>query len=50
MPGNIGPNCTIPCRYPTYGELCQGYCNCSNSSCDVSTGCGTPTSGLLLYN
>lgn len=25
--------------YPTYGERCQGYCDCSNNTCDVSLGC-----------
>nr|XP_022287012.1 scavenger receptor class F member 1-like [Crassostrea virginica] len=39
MPGYIGPKCTIPCLYPSYGELCQGNCSCSKSSCDISTGC-----------
>nr|XP_022289820.1 uncharacterized protein LOC111101582 [Crassostrea virginica] len=42
MPGYIGPNCTLSCLYPTYGEECQGNCNCSNSSCDISTGCRAP--------
>ena len=45
-PGYIGPNCTIQCPYPTYGELCQGYCNCRKENCDVSTGCRAPTTGI----
>lgn len=39
MPGYVGLNCTSTCPHPTYGERCQGYCNCSNETCDVSTGC-----------
>uniref|UniRef100_K1RZ66 Uncharacterized protein n=1 Tax=Magallana gigas TaxID=29159 RepID=K1RZ66_MAGGI len=43
MPGYTGLNCTTRCPYPTYGTRCQGYCNCSNYTCDVSTGCRTVT-------
>ena len=50
MPGYGGPNCTIPCPYPLYGEGCQGFCDCSNDSCDVSTGCTALTTGSLLYS
>lgn len=41
MPGYTGTglNCTTKCPYPTYGDRCQGYCDCSNEMCDVSTGC-----------
>ncbi|XP_078334354.1 uncharacterized protein LOC111100153 [Crassostrea virginica] len=38
-PGFIGSNCAISCPYPTYGEQCQGICDCDKNSCDVSTGC-----------
>lgn len=38
-PGYTGLNCTVQCPYPTYGEKCQGYCDCSNESCDKSLGC-----------
>nr|XP_022290380.1 cell death abnormality protein 1-like [Crassostrea virginica] len=41
--GYGGSNCTSPCPYPTYGDRCQGICDCDNNSCDVSTGCRTPT-------
>lgn len=47
MPGYSGPNCTTKCPYPLYGYRCQGYCNCTNYTCDVSTGCRTITSGIL---
>ncbi|XP_078334329.1 uncharacterized protein LOC144625834 isoform X2 [Crassostrea virginica] len=47
MAGYIGPNCTIRCPYPTYGELCQGNCDCNKNSCDVSTGCRTWTTTKL---
>lgn len=39
MPGYVGLNCTTKCPYSTYGERCQGYCYCSNNTCDVSLGC-----------
>lgn len=39
MPEYTGLNCSIKCTYPTYGEGCQGYCDCSNNACDVSLGC-----------
>lgn len=41
MPGYTGTglNCTTKCPYPIYGVRCQGYCDCSNEMCDVSTGC-----------
>ena len=45
-PGYNGQHCTIQCPYPTYGELCQGYCNCRKENCDVSTGCRAPTTGI----
>uniref|UniRef100_K1R8X5 EGF-like domain-containing protein n=1 Tax=Magallana gigas TaxID=29159 RepID=K1R8X5_MAGGI len=46
MPGYSGLNCTTRCPYPWYGYRCQGYCDCSNDTCDVSTGCRTLTTGL----
>lgn len=39
MPGYIGLNCSNKCPYPYYGEKCKQWCNCSNDTCDVSTGC-----------
>lgn len=42
MPGYIGLNCTTNCPYPSYGERCQGYCDCEYDTCDVSTGCNGP--------
>lgn len=49
MPGYIGLNCTTKCPYPWYGYRCQGYCDCSNDSCDISTGCRTITTGQTYY-
>uniref|UniRef100_A0A8W8LNF1 Uncharacterized protein n=1 Tax=Magallana gigas TaxID=29159 RepID=A0A8W8LNF1_MAGGI len=46
-PGYFGLNCTDKCPYPTYGDRCQGYCDCSNDTCDVSTGCITLTTDIL---
>uniref|UniRef100_K1P6M1 Uncharacterized protein n=1 Tax=Magallana gigas TaxID=29159 RepID=K1P6M1_MAGGI len=48
MPGYSGLNCTTSCPYPLYGYRCQGYCDCSNDTCDISTGCRTLTTGLCL--
>nr|XP_022288912.1 scavenger receptor class F member 1-like [Crassostrea virginica] len=39
IPGYLGPDCALSCPYPSYGERCQGHCNCINTSCDVSIGC-----------
>ena len=50
QPGYGGPNCTSFCPYPTYGDRCQGICDCDNNSCDVTTGCRTPTTGYFLIN
>nr|XP_011452187.2 protein draper [Crassostrea gigas] len=43
--GLTGNNCSIPCRYPSFGNYCQSICNCNNSSCNAVTGCivGSPT-------
>nr|XP_022287203.1 platelet endothelial aggregation receptor 1-like [Crassostrea virginica] len=42
-PGYFGPNCTLICPYPTYGDECQEICDCDNKTCDISTGCRIPT-------
>uniref|UniRef100_A0A8W8JLR3 Uncharacterized protein n=1 Tax=Magallana gigas TaxID=29159 RepID=A0A8W8JLR3_MAGGI len=42
-PGYTGPNCTAQCPYPTYGFACQGFCNCSNVTCNMSWGCISST-------
>uniref|UniRef100_A0A8W8JBJ6 Uncharacterized protein n=1 Tax=Magallana gigas TaxID=29159 RepID=A0A8W8JBJ6_MAGGI len=39
LPGRIGENCSIPCRYPSYGSKCQKECNCKESHCSSVTGC-----------
>lgn len=49
MPGYFGLNCTNKCPYPSYGERCQGYCDCSNTTCNGSTGCGTLTTGIFIF-
>ncbi|XP_065926830.1 protein draper isoform X2 [Magallana gigas] len=43
--GLTGNNCSIQCRYPSFGNNCQSICNCNNSSCNAVTGCivGSPT-------
>ncbi|XP_078325991.1 uncharacterized protein LOC144622861 isoform X1 [Crassostrea virginica] len=44
-PGFIGQNCSIVCRYPSYGQGCQNHCDCDKMYCDFKTGCkdGSPT-------
>lgn len=37
--GYIGPNCTLTCRYPSYGQVCQNKCNCEKPHRDHRTGC-----------
>ncbi|XP_048766575.2 cell death abnormality protein 1-like isoform X2 [Ostrea edulis] len=38
-PGYVGPNCSIPCRYPSFGQDCQLKCSCEESDCHGVTGC-----------
>lgn len=47
-PGYIGINCTLSCKYPFYGHGCQGFCDCDEDLCDVSTGCEPLTTGKNL--
>ena len=37
--GYIGVNCSVGCRYPSYGKQCQYACNCSKEDCNKFTGC-----------
>ncbi|XP_056014205.1 uncharacterized protein LOC130052649 [Ostrea edulis] len=37
--GYYGPNCSLPCRYPSYGERCQKKCNCTVEYCTSDKGC-----------
>uniref|UniRef100_A0A8W8JIE3 Uncharacterized protein n=1 Tax=Magallana gigas TaxID=29159 RepID=A0A8W8JIE3_MAGGI len=39
IPGYSGINCTVACPYPTHGHNCQGFCDCEEDICDLSTGC-----------
>lgn len=45
MPGYIGINCSTACPFPTYGHNCQGFCDCYEDICDLSTGCTQITAG-----
>ena len=47
-PGYSGPNCTIKCVYPSYGETCQEICDCEEKICDILTGCKILTTGILF--
>lgn len=37
--GVYGINCTLPCRYPSFGNGCQRFCRCSQELCDNVSGC-----------
>ncbi|XP_056014222.1 cell death abnormality protein 1-like isoform X4 [Ostrea edulis] len=37
--GYHGRNCSLPCRYPSYGERCQKKCNCTAEYCTSDKGC-----------
>ncbi|XP_062618431.1 multiple epidermal growth factor-like domains protein 10 [Saccostrea cucullata] len=37
--GYFGINCSVACRYPSYGNECQSRCNCSNTTCHHVKGC-----------
>lgn len=32
-------NCSVACKFPTFGDDCQYLCNCTESSCDHKFGC-----------
>ena len=49
-PGYAGPNCSIQCPYPTYGEKCHGYCECDKDICDFATGSIRLTTVIYLDN
>ncbi|XP_056014250.1 multiple epidermal growth factor-like domains protein 6 [Ostrea edulis] len=42
--GYYSPNCSLPCRYPSYGERCQKLCNCTAEYCASDKGCINKTS------
>lgn len=37
--GYYGVNCTAVCKHPSFGEQCQGICNCTEDVCNHITGC-----------
>ncbi|XP_078321485.1 uncharacterized protein LOC111111803 [Crassostrea virginica] len=52
--GYIGSDCKLPCRYPSYGHLCQSACDCVVTYCDHIYGCRNPedenfTTPLYVY-
>ena len=47
-PGYAGPNCSFNCPHPTYGDGCQGICECSKDECDSVTGCKPMSSGTSV--
>nr|XP_022294264.1 tyrosine-protein kinase receptor Tie-2-like [Crassostrea virginica] len=42
--GYFGPNCSLPCRYPSYGVGCQFKCVCGMEKCKHITGCHSSNS------
>lgn len=48
MLGYDGINCTERCPYPSHGKGCQGFCDCDEDMCDVSTGCKPNTTGKCM--
>lgn len=40
-------NCSVACKFPSFGDDCQYLCNCSESSCDHRFGCNK-FSGKLI--
>lgn len=44
--GFIWSDCTMKCRYPSFGIECQNKCNCNKTLCNPSTGC----KGLLTLS
>nr|XP_022305513.1 uncharacterized protein LOC111112353 [Crassostrea virginica] len=52
--GYIGSDCKLPCRYPSYGRLCQSECDCVVKYCNHINGCRNPedensTTPLYVY-
>ena len=43
--GYFGASCTLPCKYPLYGNNCEHKCNCTLSNCNHIKGC-LDTSGI----
>nr|XP_022290995.1 uncharacterized protein LOC111102503 [Crassostrea virginica] len=39
LPGYHGAKCQLPCRYPSYGQLCQFQCACDEEQCHFINGC-----------
>lgn len=37
--GFFAKDCKLRCPYPSYGDGCQGNCNCQKTSCDYVFGC-----------
>ena len=37
--GFYGWNCSEICKFPSYGEKCQGTCKCEPTLCDHRSGC-----------
>lgn len=37
--GYYGPNCSLSCRYPSYGADCQVECKCVQDLCNHISGC-----------
>ncbi|XP_078328131.1 uncharacterized protein LOC144623541 [Crassostrea virginica] len=42
--GYHGSDCSLPCRYPSYGEYCQLQCHCKMEHCNHISGCSNSVS------
>lgn len=47
--GFYGSTCTLRCRYPNFGEQCQGVCTCVKSLCSPIHGCDSNGDYLSIY-
>lgn len=46
--GYQGPNCSYTCRYPSYSDDCQSFCDCLEQQCDHITGCRSNVQGYWI--
>ncbi|XP_062581454.1 uncharacterized protein LOC134243240 isoform X1 [Saccostrea cucullata] len=46
--GYFGVNCSLTCRFPSFGDDCQQQCYCTQQYCHPSKGCISTESGTSL--
>ena len=47
--GFHGPDCVLPCGYPSFGKNCQSMCSCAKEFCDFVDGCKDVKGIYFLY-